>query len=709
MKLLPFLLFILTSLVPLFWMPRALQYQYLGTGDYYFPVQVNTEFHRTLFSIYDSAPYGGIDKSERLPELFFYWPIMWISQHFSLPTAAGTLLYIVCLIYVAQLLAFIWLRHTLPSIKFQTILSLFGGIVYAYSPYLTIYVEPGQMANYMFYAFFPGILLFVQKLLSTPKIMFLDIWVLFGLFTIFTGGASYAIGPLYCGISAIGLYTCISLFIDHHQLLTKVKRGITIISILIAANIYWILPWIFNGLNQAHKFASPSITNGIRVASYYASFPNILLGKAGGFTHLQGFPHIPITILYITFTFGLFMGFVILWRNKRFLTLTGLFLASSFIIKGTNGPLPSIFLWSYSHIPGFSVFRRPINKFSGVYLTCFITLGLWGLLAFMERFPKYKKISLGILIFVLGLGSIGSIGAFMQGKNLTPFSTPAYYEEAWKYLSEDHVTRVMVVPGLNGVSPYFNSKSFGGYYGYDPLYKLWDTSVVFPDFTDYSPNLPLKPVVNSLLLTLAKTGSFCEYTKKTAVSHILVRDDLNSQANFELSAAEYKKIITGSKDWQKERYFGNVGQGISVFSITPACRSSIITATTQNRHSVPITVTRINSVKYLVSFPKTSDSTTLQFLTNYSPWWRVFPVWGTKTNWIQDMLLIFPGLFIDNHHHKLYEWANVWEINTANNSSFLIYYLPQSAVYLGMITWGLSAIGICMYCLLNQINLWKQK
>jgi hypothetical protein len=703
----PFVIFLITSLAVFYWLPNALHNEYLGAGDYIFPTNVTKEFHNAFFSIYDNAPFGGIDKSERLPEILFYWPIMWIVNKLNLPTTFGTLTYIAAMIYVAQISIYFWLKHVIKTEKSQNLYLIISSVIYAYSPYLTIYIAPGQMANYMFYAFFPIILLFTDKILNSVQINHSNILILFILLSIFSGGASLGFGPLYSIIWAIGLYSFVLTLLNFNNFKTILLRFLLIIMILIFSNIYWLIAWIFDGFTQTQQFASPSITNGIYVASYFANIPNLFLGKAGGFTHLQGLPHLPITTLYVLLTIGFFTGFYYLYRNIYFLTVSGFFLLSTFITKGTNAPFSFIFLFLNNYFPGFSVFRRPVNKFSGVYLTCFITLAIWGLISFEKIFPKYKSIIRKIILFILICGGIFCIYTTLNGGALKPFSTPKYYNEAWNYLIKDHVARVVVVPGLSGVSPQFNNDSFNGYYGYDPLYKIWNTSIVIPDFTDYSPSLALKPKINDSILSIIKTGKFCEYTKKTGVSHILIRNDL-SGINNELSPDEYGKYILNSTDWQDHKYFGPIKKGIDIFSVKPECRSNILTVI-NNGNNVPNQITKLSSVKYIISTEIKLNSFSINFLNNYSPWWVLIPNNKINHSWVSDMLLLIPRIFPNQNHNILHNWANSWNLKNNYSNNFILYYLPQSAVYLGMIIWIGILIALVVFVIINKLKLWKQK
>jgi hypothetical protein len=703
LHILPYVIFFLLSLAPFYWMPQVAGKQFLGAGDYLSPFSIPKELHN-LFYVYDKSIFGGIDASLNLATIVPVWVIMWIADHLGAGPLIGTIAYIAEILLIAQASAYIWLKYFLGTEK-RFVYTFLGAVLYGFSSYILPVIAPGQMGNIFLYAFLPLIMFLTDRMVHSHTLEWKMVLALFFVLSLFTDGASYGFGPLYVITWVIIPYCSILLLLNFSHGKRILKRLVVIMFLLIAANIYWILPWLFTGFGQTSVLASKVISSGINVASRFSSVPNLFLGKTESWWYQLDRPSFPITIIYILLTVGFIGGLILSWKNLRTLSTFAMILFSAFITKGTNPPFAGLFLWLYNTVPGFTVFRRPVNKFYGTFLLFLITAGLAGLLAFEKKFPKYRHIIRTTFLIVLSAGALYSIILVAQIKDLTAFSVPGYYQEAWDYVSKDSVSRVIVLPGLNGVQPTFNS-GMNGYYGFDPLYKIWDTSIVVPDFTDYSPPYPIKNRVNAVIASILKSEKFCQHARETGVSHILLREDLAKNITYaELPTETYLNAVMDSTDWVNKQHFGPEGSGIFLFPVREECRSPRISVTSQDINTA-YTAETVSPVKYIIRVKDSDTSLTIRFLDNYSRWWYLLPGDLSRNSWGRDMMLLTHALTRQTNHRQEYGWANVWDITPEKDSGqtgtvvYTLFYLPQSAVYAGILLWLGTLISLIVYPLI---------
>jgi hypothetical protein len=683
-KFIPVLIFFILSLIPLLWIPRSLGREFMGSGDYLSPANTRKEI-ADLFSVYNPHQMGGFDDSLEIGAFIPYWFIMLVTNSVSIPAPAGTMIYISFSIFVAEICMYLWLKHQLKTGQSVEFFRISGAVIFAFSPYLPVYVAPGQMGNYSLYAILPLIFLLSDIILKTRIPDFKYYLAAFFLFAFATNGGSYGIGPLYVIIWAVVPYCLLNMLIYRIKFILFVKKVSLIILLLFISNIYWLLPWIFVGVSQTTKLGSNTITSAIAAASHFASVSGLLLGRGSGLEYLSGIQNLPVMLLFLILVSGLIAGFYLIGKNKQFITATGMLLFSLFIVKGSNPPFSGLFFWIYNNFPGFSVFRRPINKFSGVYLIFLITAGFLGYIAFENKFPKYRTEIFKITSMILTIGVIGLVITFASHKYFAYFSVPDYYKQTWKNISSVSPTRILLLPGLSGIQPTFGTE-LDSYHGFDFLNKIWDASIIYPDFTDYSPNYPVKSKTNDLVMAILKKTNACELLGQTGVSHILIRRDLAPTAYFEINPGLYseKTSLSGVSTGLKQ--FGSKAGGLDLYEIKPECRKPLVFAESQNG-AVKSRVTQITDTKKTVSFSEIPADFSLKFLENYSGWWKLIPGDLSRNSWLADMLLLFNPSVFGQSHGQAYGWANEWNVTGNKSGIYTLYYLPQSAVSLGIILW----------------------
>jgi hypothetical protein len=687
-RLFPYFIFLILCLAPLFWIPTISGKQFLGYGDYLSPINITKELFN-LFSVYNKHEYGGFDSSVGLSALIPYWIIIFITHSINIPPIIGTLIYMSISILIAQISMFLWLKYQLKSIPYNTILTILGAIIYAYAPYLFVYIWPGQMANYTPYSLFPLIFLICDQILKSKTIKIITLVCFIFILSFFTNETAWGIGAIYIFFWAITGYSFIQMVVYHIPLARQFKNIFTIFSITILSNSYWIIPWLFVGFSQTPKIGQSSVINNrVDLTSYYSSIAGLLLGRSDGSIPYL-YHHIVVTsVPFWLLVIGLICGFYFLGKSKQFLTNSGMLLFSLYITKGTCAPFSNIFMWLFNHFPGFTTFRRPVNKFAGVYMLFLVTVGLQGLMSIESRFPKYQKILRVIIYIIFGIGSIGLIFPIASHILLSTFTVPSYYQEAWNSISKENPSRVLLLPGLYGVQPTFG-KTLDNYHGYDFLYKIWDISIVYPDDSGYSPEFPVKKQITETVHNILNSKDTCVMSRKSGLSHIVIRQDLDKlNTLFELAPVKYYEMVKKSGIWSNEKFFGKGNGGINVFTLKSECRNTRIFVSSKSGN-IPSKITPVTNTKIIIDIQSTSLPLSVYFLDNYSPWWKLIPGDNLENSWWDDMLLLFHPKILMQSHLTADNWANKWDMPTNSRSSniYILYYLPQSAVYFGILFW----------------------
>jgi hypothetical protein len=326
-----------------------------------------------------------------------------------------------------------------------------------------------------------------------------------------------------------------------------------------------------------------------------------------------------------------------------------------------------------------------------------------GYLAAKNSLFNYRIIIHKITSIILITGVVALILSFTIRKYFAAFTVPDYYHEAWKYISTENPARILLLPGLSGVQPTFGLE-MDKYHGFDFLYKIWDISVVHPDFSDYTPAYQLKNVINKLVIGILEGKDTCELFRQSGISHILIRQDLSQDAYFELKTADYIKAVKSSRNVAHLNNFGKRGNGLDVYTVKPECRNPEISVVS-DLMNMNYKVISVSNTKKIISIPSIKSDSSVKFLNNYSIWWKLIPGDLIEFSWWQDMFLLFkPGVF-GQPHEKAFGWANEWKLKSDSHiSKYTLYYLPQSAVYLGILFWIILIIIFLVYRIYKLIK-----
>ncbi len=342
---------------------------------------------------------------------------------------------------------------------------------------------------------FLGILLKVQeRKISIYKGSFISAL----LYSIFNGGSWYGI-PLFGGIIVmITVYLCLLLldFLrqkDMRELLRVMQYlGLTIVFFTLL-NSYSLFPYVATFVSKDLAL----IQNSEIVGSNQMWLDNISMQASPlNLLRMQGVPdwyaaeginqgH-PYAKNYLTDPWLITLSFAIPLlallslllmktdKQKRWVYYGWvLTLISIFFVAGSHAPLGGLYLYLYSHVPGFAIFRSPFYKFGYALYFALALLLAFSISALIERAPKrYHLILLSLSILLwLGFSSAMLKPAIFEWKSgtSTQVNVPSYVWEfdQWAQASLPKDSRTVMLPPLDN---YFRNDSYS--WGYWSLAQL---------------------------------------------------------------------------------------------------------------------------------------------------------------------------------------------------------------------------------------------
>ena len=484
-----YVVFICLSLIPFFWHRNNLSYPYIGGGDFMSPIHIEELLKRHFF-VWEPLLWAGIDGSWYTSMLFPYYIFFYICSLSGLPSLISSLFFLSAILFVSQCTMTCFLNYILKKrldVKCEPhkFLIFIGSVIYGFSPYVIGVIAPGHILNLVLVALFPYILCLYDEILIARRISIRTSFILYVCFSLAISGGSYGIGQIYLLGYILSAYWLITLLIERHNFVRSVLRFVWVFILLFISQGWWVIPLIstrgslttINPFNPLNFF--------LNIATYSATIKNIFLGRADNIFYL--FPQFkyyfstPVTFLFIGL---LCLSLLAVWKGQKtkyIWILLGMLIFGVIMTKGNQPPFGDIFVYFYTYIPGFMTFRRPVSKFYWLFLLFYIALAVYGG-TLLNQYVK-KKLYKQIIIIMMLICSGYLIFAFIKTPFLGPFDIPPYYSGAKEYLYTDNATRILLLPGLYGQAPFFNS-AVNGFGGTDFLDEAWGIPTVIPDDTN---------------------------------------------------------------------------------------------------------------------------------------------------------------------------------------------------------------------------------
>ena len=310
---------------------------------------------------------------------------------------------------------------------------------YLSTTYLLLLIDGGQLNIGLAYAWFPiAYYLFIKSIggkLENKIIAGFGLWTL-GFFDI---RFIYVLGALLILRFFYGF-----IFLNKKEwgnwILEWIKSGFLAGIIFGTLNAYWILPLVkyplsgsrIADLTKNSNLDFTQLKNSIFLLQPHW-YENIF-GKIAPFR--KEFLLVPILA---------FLAPVLKRKNREVWFWTLIAIASVFLTKGANPPLPGVYPWLFTHVPGFSLFRDS-TKFFFLVAFSYSVLIAFVVEEITKRFSKLKVVfPLLIILYLLFL-----IRPVYLGQMTGTFSDPRYgkeYASLSKVFEEDKVFgRILWIP-----------------------------------------------------------------------------------------------------------------------------------------------------------------------------------------------------------------------------------------------------------------------
>lgn len=712
---------ILLSLVPFFWHKDGLLNQLFGYGEYLSPVNAFQEITNRLAMFYPKVEAGS-NIAFLTPHIFPFLGWHAVLSYFHISSLIASLSFLSLILFCSQISMRAWLNYVLRykfKVKVTSIwfFSFIAGVLYGFSPFYIWLIAPSHIYQLIAMALFPWMLLLIDKLLTNSMSQKTILTRLFLLF-LCSAPAFANIGIFYVLFVVFSLYIAaywitreVSLFRAFYVLIMVILTAVT-------ANIWWLLPYVYT-INETINinFKSDIITTNISTSVGAAYILNILLGHPELLLYLSPQYQIYLSKFFETGTLimvGCSLLLIRYWKKYIFSLICLIMLISAiYIVKGDQPPLAWVFVQLYSHFPGFQIFRRPVSKYYFVYWFFLLTLSISFLSIFYNRIRNNNKFLSSTVNIFLSVFTVGILFAFIMTKEGNTFSIPQYYYDASSYLQKMNVTRVLLLPDLQGSPPTFDNQWIR-YSGADFFPAITKSEFIVPDKTNYSADFPSKKLANKMVDEIRNGQSFCETASFLGVSHIVLRHDLSTGVMIVDDPEATQQKLEKSPDIGKVKLFGinSSIKRLSIYEIRSECRRNLIqisSGTATSRTIIPGLI--------VLHVKGAAQNTIVKSLYNYSDQWvayedvkssRIPPYLRAAGFLLQDAINTIVKRPQYSLPHTLADgYANRWTIIGQKDSqtNVILVYRPQYVFYLGVF---LFMLVIFEWYFLTRKDLWKK-
>lgn len=684
--------------------------------------------YKDFFSAWSNTYYFGISNEPVYSYIFPVGFLYWLGAHvFPMQIVQQLVLSAVLLT------AFIGFNEFITAeLEKRSLYGYVGALLYTFNMYTLLSV--GTTAVFFPYAMLPIQLLFIKKIF-TEKSHIVPV-IGFSFATLIMSG----INP---PLSAINLVAQVFYFFhlfSKQKLSFSFKKFLSVlgltIGIVVTTNLYWIIGVIdYYSSISTKGFAavlSEPLSMQNAASTYLNVFRNLGIWSFGG--GAGGVLYYNYSDMYLKnyfFEFSLytiplviFMGIYIyhkqLQKFKNIILL--LFFSIAMVVGSRQGFLGPIYIWSYQHVPLFSMFR------SGYKFTTLVIFALSFLLVVILTSIKEKRNRLMVTYFSLGIILINALPFFtgriyQQIKQIK--SIPSYYYDAKQFFDTDKSSyRIFLLP----------EQYFATYY--------WGFTAGNPE-TMWEKGLVARQAGSELEQSNEKTlklysGLFDKnYVKANLlmnelnVKYIVQRNDFNWQFYRNISQspefikdvlAPYKKVATYGK--------------LDIYQLPSSPSQSALI------ESDSVQFQKIDSVTYVITLSHISTSTIVRFLESYDPKWMLYPLPQALTPTCSTLVYSENGVNECSQNektkipfqflltmrpysatHRVYaNYANEWVLNKNDierkvpssyyhvnsdgtiTTSFLLFFKPQLYFYMGIFVSAISTIACLVYLTIHFLH-----
>ncbi len=605
----------------------------------------------------------------------------------------------------------------IKSFTRNRIAAFVGAVVYAYNTYFLI-IQTGHLTLMVGFALAPLVFLLFSLMLEKKSFFYA---VLAGLIAFII--SFYEFRAFYL-ITVISLfyYLYYIFFISDTRIVTTLKdtfiRAITPVVIVAMLNIYWILPYLF---------ATVSIDGAVFNRDLFGKeFFNISKGSTLFHPFWTGDRYYPFITQAIPFYFYLlpifaFLGLFLNRKNKKVIFYGLLSLIGIFLTKQNNAPFPDVYLWLYSHIPGFGAFREASKFYFIVALGYSVLIGvfvdwIWSnwKTAYLQK-AKYFIVVLIVGLSVLNLKPLilGTYGTLFVERTM-PEEYTAFNQEIDK---QNDFFRTLWIP---------SDSRWGTNTDLHP--KVSQANMVSGIWKDFSDPQKYTSLGNQFI-DFYQLEESEQLLSTTSIKYVIVpKEDIANDDNFfELFGKPRSEYIQMLDDVEYLNKLNLSNDSLVVYENTTYRPHFYITEKKESiKENIPfktVAFSKKSNSQYTVTVNNATQPFYLNFTDSYHPDWRIKV---GEFNWYA-MLQEDNYLLSDSIHTKSEAKLNSFSIDpkaikqqmssdqyTVNEDGSIdftmtLYFTPQTYSYLGIIISGSVALLLFGYIIFNVYKRYEKK
>lgn len=328
--------------------------------------------------------------------------------------------------------------------------SFIGSLVYSYNAYFLVTLT-GALYLSLAYAFVPLIFLMFLKILDQPNVYNK---VLFSLLTVWLGFIEFRV--FYIAFLMMATYFIFFLYFKKASfsvILNYIKHFILPGILFILMNLFWIFPILFVGALTSNVLFDRGlfgdgyfdIVNALTVFHPWWTWdvPSIFVKQTVS-PFLFVLPILAVTLLFKRLGDGRIYVFFIL------------FLIGVFLTKQSGLPFEAMYLWLYTHVPGFNAFRESSKFFVVSSLALAVLIGYFfaqfsrDIIVIPYGRRRFVEVILLFAVLLIVFFSAKTIATGTIGTMFIPRDVPKEYSELNTFLSsQKEFSRILWFPHIN--------------------------------------------------------------------------------------------------------------------------------------------------------------------------------------------------------------------------------------------------------------------
>lgn len=689
-------LFAGASIIGLLWFKHGSSYEFVGRGDFLSPINLS-EYITYRLNAYDINKYFGLEASTNMAQVFTFLGFFYVMElaGISGPLATGVFYYAILFFSMVSFSSFI---RKFISYRFEDISNYMSAriiiaassVIFAYSPVVIALLIPGHTVLLMAYASFPYMLGVIEDI-NHNKDSLTSYLILFTLFFIIA--PSFAnVGVFMVHNAGLVLYAAVSYQflskkIKGRDLLRILKKYMFIVLLLVASNLWWLIPSFMTLSNKMDRAVSYNTVNELAPRSPYYSIANMLLQKPYGIMHTDAsLVYVHQNLLY-NFAAGviLLLPLVSLFYLKKtkysrvLVAFIALLIGGIYVSKGYNPPFEQIFRWFYDNLTIFSIFRRSVSKFYWFAYVFQITLFTLCVMFLWFEKRKLRKI-LALSVVVIMLFQLASYRRFYPAVYF--FDSPQYIKDVSNYLSSKNYTYVYI-PQDYDTQPSFNGR-VGSYRGKDPIDFFWNFRLTRPDISKQSLVTFAQKDQSNRLYELIHTKAsssdeICSLAKKMGITNIVVRKNIE---NSTVDPAVTDLMLRDHDIYSSIEVFGK-NDDVVVYDLKTDCKGEELIYSEKN----DIEIRSYGRSFYLIRSLQPGE-VDINLMVNHNRFWKIlhipFDLQKKEPSFIKLVLSVLKEDITKRGTQGIDAGYTKWDVK-GGDGEYVIYYQPMIYFYLGLL------------------------